>query len=138
MDDDQTPAWLPLAEAAHRLGITVDALRKRARRGLVEVRKGNDGRINVLVTGQPAAGQEPDNLDEVLDLRAEVERWRSLAEERGLALARAEAQVEAARAVAVADVATARAEVEAAERIVADLKAQVAWHRLPWWRRLLG
>lgn len=86
MDDDQTTAWLPLDKAAQRLGTTVDALRKKVRRGLVESRKGNDGRIMVLATDQPAAKQELADQEEVLDLKEDVERWRTLAEERAIAL----------------------------------------------------
>jgi hypothetical protein len=50
----------------------------------------------------------------------------------------AKAQVEAARAVAIADVATVQAETATRDQIVADLREQVAWLRLRWWRRLLG
>jgi hypothetical protein len=131
MDEDRTPTWLPLAEASQRLGITVDALRKRARRGLVEARRGNDGRIVVLVSDQTASGQELDNLDEVLALQADIERWRAIAEERGLELARAQVQIEAARAVAAA-------EVDAKAQIIAELRTMLAEARKPWWRRLLG
>lgn len=58
-------------------------------------------------------------------------------------------QAEAVRAVAIADVATARAEVEAKELVLAELR-QVLEHerargdrleaelRRPWWRRLIG
>jgi hypothetical protein len=131
MGEDRTPTWLPLAEASQRLGITVDALRKRARRGLVEARRGNDGRIVVLVSDRTAAGQELDNPDEVLALQVDVERWRAIAEERGMELARAQAHVEAARAVAAA-------EIEAKAQVIAELRTMLAEARKPWWRRLLG
>lgn len=162
MDDGQTGEWLPLAEASQRLGVTVDSLRKRVRRGHVMARKGNDGRVLVHVPvqpdGQPTAGRWPadgeawldDGLaEELAAARADVERWRVLAGQREVALARAEAQAEAVRAVAIADVATARTEVEAKELVLAELR-QVIEHeraranrleaelRRPWWRRLIG
>jgi hypothetical protein len=120
MDTDQTAAWLPLAEAASRLGVTVDSLRKKASRGLVEHRKGNDGRITVLVGGETAASQWLADPDELAEARAETERWRTLAEERGIELARAEERAAAAK------------------EIIADLREQLAWHRRPWWRRWRG
>jgi hypothetical protein len=40
--------------------------------------------------------------------------------------------------VAIADVATAQAEVVAKEQVIADLREQVAWLRLPWWRGWVG
>lgn len=61
---------------------------------------------------------------QVADLRVEV--------------ATAQGQVDAARAVAVADVATARAEIDAQAKLVDELKAMLAELRRPWWRRLLG
>src|SRR5215217_533329 len=105
MTDDQSPPWLPLGEAAQRLGITVDALRSKVRRGLVEHRKGNDGRIMVAVTGEAPPSQGLVDLDELAEARAEVERWRTVAEERGIELARAEERVTATERVAAAEVA---------------------------------
>src|SRR5918993_742154 len=96
MDTDQSAAWLPLAEAAQRLGVTVDSLRKKASRGLVENRKGNDGRVMVLVSGETAAGHWLADPDELVEVREETERWRALAEQRGIDLARAEEKAAAA------------------------------------------
>jgi hypothetical protein len=50
-------------------------------------------------------------------------------------LARAQEQVEAARVVAAADVAAAQAREAALRELVAELKAQLAEARRPWWRR---
>ncbi len=86
MDTDQPAAWLPLAEAAQRLGVTVDSLRKKASRGLVEHRKGNDGRVMVLVSGETSAGHWLADPDELAEVREATERWRALAEQRGIDL----------------------------------------------------
>jgi hypothetical protein len=148
MDMSETTHWLPLAEAAQRLGTTVDALRKRVRRELVMARRGQDGRVEVLVTPELAASPSPDigigearhRLDEGETLRLlvqleeaheRVEVWRSAAEA---------AKVEAAglRAERDAVVATAAAKVEAAERVIIELRAMLADARRPWWRRLVG
>ena len=132
MDEDRTPAWLPLVEASQRLGMSVDALRKRIRRGLVEARKGNDGKVVVLVAGTlTLASQGPDmasqglaDLDELAEAKTDVERWRSLAEERGAKLAAAEAvQAELRRAL--------QREQARADRLETDA-------RRSWWRRWLG
>jgi hypothetical protein len=174
MNDDEAAAWLPLGEASQRLGISVDALRARIRRGLIEHRKGNDHRVVVLVPAETPTGHGLNRDESALDrLRAELERARgealktleratraeaalaiaeAMAEERrALAeqlraelgesrvnFARSEAERRAAQAVAVADVATARAEAEAAQKVIAVLEEQLRQARRPWWRRWLG
>ena len=79
MDSDQAPG-LPLAEAARRLGISENALRKRVRRGTVEAVKGTDDRWYIYLpanngqaadqaSGQATArpsGQAPDALTDAL------------------------------------------------------------------------
>jgi hypothetical protein len=131
MDTDQPAAWLPLAEAANRLGVTVDSLRKKASRGLVEHRKGNDGRVMVLVGGETTASQWLADPDELAEARAETERWRALAEQRGIDLARAEERATAAERVAAAESA-------AKDQLIDELKAMLAEARRPWWRRWIG
>jgi multidrug resistance efflux pump len=138
MDTDQTTAWLPLAEAARRLGVTVDSLRKRASRGLVEHRKGNDGRIVVLVDGETAASQWLADPDELAEARAEAERWRALAEQRGIDLARAEERATAAARVAEAEVKAARDQLDRELARVARLEEELRELRRPWWRRFVG
>src|SRR3954447_6074127 len=55
METGQPEVWLPLAEAAVRLGTTVDAMRHRIRLEQVRARKDNHGRWTVLVDGEQAA-----------------------------------------------------------------------------------
>jgi DNA-binding Lrp family transcriptional regulator len=110
------PVLLPLAEAASRLGLHPSALRSRIRRGLVTARKGNDGRILVEV----AADARPDHGEVAVspedELRAELDFMRGQLED---------ARVVAAKAVAERDaaVATSVAKVEAAERVITELRA---------------
>jgi hypothetical protein len=59
----------------------------------------------------------------MVDLRVEVTK--------------AQAHVDAVRAVAIADVATARAEIDAQVELIAELKALLADARRPWWRKLI-
>src|SRR3954453_17033217 len=84
----QPSEWVTLAEASQRLGATVDALRKRVRRGQLEARRGNDGLVYCLVAGQlpsgqglangqPEAGHKPDGTDvETALLREELTEAR--------------------------------------------------------------
>ena len=66
-------AWMPLAEASRRLGLTVDALRHRIRKGELDSRRGNDGRVLVLVGGEPpASGKLADDGAELALLRDEL------------------------------------------------------------------
>jgi hypothetical protein len=56
MDQGNGARWLKLAEAAPQLGLTIDGLRARIKRGQITTRKGNDGRLLVSVA---ANGAEP-------------------------------------------------------------------------------
>jgi hypothetical protein len=126
VDADQPGQWLSLAEASQRLGATVDALRKRVRRGQLEARRGNDGLVRVLVLDQPPAGHgladvqpeaghEPDGADlEVALLREELTEARERA-------AKAEGIAEA-MASRIQDMASALSKAEArADRLEAAL-----------------
>jgi hypothetical protein len=139
MDSDQPSEWLPLAEAAARLGTTVDALRKRVRREQIQARRGNDGRLHVLVGGR-TDGQEADLVQPparlLLDLeeaREGQERWREVAEQARERAAKAEGEL-AAEARRSTDLAAAL-EHKRAER--AKLSSELAEARKGWLERLL-
>src|SRR4051812_21814085 len=129
---------LPLAEAASRLGLHPSALRSRIRRGLVMAKKGNDGRLLVKV----AANAKPDHGGVMAspedDLRAEIDFMRGQLEAARIAAATAVAERDAAMA-------TSAAKVDAAERIVTELRARgdrleaaLAEARRGWLERLLA
>jgi hypothetical protein len=139
MDNDQTPAWLPLGEASQRLATTVDALRKQIRRGRLQSRKGNDGRLLVLVPGgQPVASPVQDSgrtvaspvqdedrtvaslLDKLDRTRLDLEQLQATV----LTLTERAARAEGANA--------------ALREFVDELKQQLAAARTPWWKRWLG
>jgi hypothetical protein len=141
-DDDHAGSWLTLSEAAERSGLHKEALRARAKRGQLQARKNNRGETLVMVPpelltaaqgdGQGAAqGQTEQLTDLVRELEGELA-------EAQVKIARLEERIEAARAVAIADVATAKAEVEAKERYVRQLEELLAAANRPWWRKLLG
>ena len=138
--------WLTLTEAAQRSGIPREAIRARARRGLIPSRKDNRRQtvvqlpIDLLAgAGQGTARAESEGLaglpTGMADLMAEVAELREQ-------LARAESMVEAAKAVAKAEVAMAEArgeaQVAALRELVEELKLQLAEARRPWWRRWFG
>ena len=64
---------------------------------------------------------ESDLLSEVAELREKLARAES----------RLESDLTAAESTRVAQVA-------AKDEVIAGLREQLAWHRLPWWRRLRG
>ena len=138
--EDVGTTWLPISEAAPRLGMTVDGLRSRIRRGLVTPRKGNDGRLLVPVsmdgaaTGHDRSVDTLDGHDDALDeLRAENTELRvtvARLEERLAASDRLNA-VEAKRSTELMDTLTA-------ERARADrLEAALAEARRPLLLRLI-
>ncbi len=58
MDTDQADG-LPLAEAARRLGISENALRKRVRRGTITAARGADGRWYVYFSNATGLAEGP-------------------------------------------------------------------------------
>ena len=127
MAGDESTAWLPLGEASQRLGISVDALRARVRRGLVEHRKDNNRRIVVLVGDQappsrsPVGDESADRMRQERDeASAEADHWRAQAKQ---------ARIEAAGY---------KAQAEAKEVLIAELRELLAAARRPWWQRWIG
>ena len=47
------PRWVPIREAAVELGMTWEAMRAKVKRRTIRSRKGNDGRVLVLIDGVP-------------------------------------------------------------------------------------
>jgi hypothetical protein len=121
--EDGSASWLTLSEAAPRMGLTVDGLRSRIRRGLVKPRRGNDGRLLVALSvegaegghGPVQPGHEPiHDDDEAERLSATVTELREEVMEARLAAGQAAAERDAANAM----LADARAK---AERLEAQL-----------------
>ena len=151
--------WVALGEFARRMGVTRAAVYGRASRGTLTTRpRGNRG---LEVLWQPAQrhpnghgnGKGDDHGNGKGDVthdvtaavllgcldRAENELAVASARvtELRIQLATAHSERDAARAVAIADVATAQADTAARDAVIAELREQVAWLRLPWWRRLV-
>jgi hypothetical protein len=124
MDDGQ---WLPLADASRALGQSVDALRHRVRKGELDSRKGNDGRVLVLVSGAPvASGSPPEASAELALLREHVEELTSRA-------SRAEGELAGVREALVrADASLAQARTD-----LAEIRRELAEARKGWLERLL-
>ena len=125
---------LPIAEAASRLNLHPSALRSRIRRGVVTAKRGNAGQLLVEVpaNAKPASDEAaPSPTSPHDDLAAEIDELR-----RELS----EARIREARTMAERDTATATAaaKVEAAERIITELRAMLEDARRPWWRRWVG
>jgi hypothetical protein len=152
MDDgDQSGDWLPVQEAAMRLGTTESGIRNRIKRSTLRHRRGNDGKVLVFVplTDLSAAGRRPDHDEPMADrqpdgdelaaslrqVRDELEAWRRQAEERGTALAEARAEARLLREGWERERENLERERARGEKLEA-LLAELA--RRPWWRKLLG
>lgn len=130
--DPASTLFLPVSEAASHLRLTPNGLRSRIRRGMVRTKRGNQGQHLVevprdppLVHDQPLT-QEPDE-----ELLVELDALRRELGEERLTRARVEerlAGIERAHA----------AELGARDGTIADLRAELARLRLPWWRRFVG
>ena len=135
--------WLSLTEAASLTGLDREAIRARARRGVIPYRQGNRGQWLVQLPADLTAASDKAEgtaaADFVADLQAELVEVR-------IALARAVAERDAAKAVAVAEMVAEAAEAKAENRLLresldrerarADRFEELL--RQPWWRRLLG
>jgi hypothetical protein len=163
MDQGNEPAmlWLKVAEAAPQLGLTVDGLRARIKRGQVSTRQGNDGRLLVSVAANGAdtrhalalngagtghdpshalsanGSAEPDLLPDLLAARERAARAEG--ELAGLREALATEARRSADLLASLELERARADAAlAAERARGDrLEAALAEARKGWLERLL-
>jgi hypothetical protein len=144
-------ARMTVADAAERLGITKEAVRKRISRGTLRSDKDTDGTVHVYIpsSGTPSGTASEvigrDELvealrDQIEDLRRERDEWREQARvaDRLLAAAleRIPPQLEAPRAE------RASPESEASPGPTdapteASVEAQEGVQR-PWWRRVFG
>ena len=139
-DANQTGVWLRPDEAASRLGTTVEAVRSRIRRGSLQSKRGNDGRVRVLVHATEPDQADPDGDRALIDrentadwLRTErnealleADHWRSVAETERTSRVRAEAELDASRTML------------GHERARGDrLEAALAEARRPWLAKVL-
>jgi len=152
-----------LPSAAKLTGLTVDALRKRARRGRIVQVKSNDGTVHVQLTtadleafrrewashrpdapsetSSPPPSQHPAAVQADLALQERVARAEATVGELRAALEWAQGQAEAAVTLAEArrdDVTAALVRAARAEGEAEGLKAALKEARRPAWRRLLG
>src|SRR3712207_6434984 len=109
---DDATLWLYVEEAAERLGLRPAALRTRIARGQHPHRKDNRGRLLVPVSAAfalPSPNKDGRRQDEEVErLRQRVEELTTSLHEARLALAKAEAAGEIAKAKAEAEVAAQR------------------------------
>lgn len=135
MDDpdashDASTVFLPVSEAASRLGLTPAGLRSRIRRRLVTTRKGNQGQWLVEVPRDP-----PVRHDALVthddDLQTEVDALRRELGEERLARARMEERLAGIER-------SHNAELGAKGALIGELRAMLADARRPWWRRWTG
>jgi hypothetical protein len=146
MDDDQDGSWLTLDEAAQKLGLSKDAIRKRVLRGKLQARRGNNGTIRVLVTSEMLAGRVQDGPGQVQDdgwtghllVQLEEAREQASALVRELAQAMERAARAEGRADALQQQTFSQAEQVVAERARGDrLEAVLAEARRPWLAKVL-
>ena len=130
--------WLSLTEAAELTGLDREALRSRARRNLIPSRKGNRGQLLIQVPTDFTNGHDRDDdrdsRERDRDLAGLREAMTDLVAEVGelrVALARAEADRDAARAITTAELA-------AKDQVITELRTMLVELRRPWWRRWLA
>lgn len=127
---DNVQDSLDIAEAAARLGVSTETVRKRLQRGKIKGFKAPDGSWRVVLPSQDSPGQQPGqgpdivqdkpgqpNQDLVTALREEVAFLRTQLQARDEEIRRAHILLQTAQ-----------------QQATALLPAP----RLPWWRRWLG
>ena len=137
---------LDLRHAADVLGLTVDAVRKRVKRGTLESEKDADGRLYVFLdTDQESASprSDTDRLISTLEeqLRAERENVRAEREAHAEARRLLAAALERIPPQLEAPSEPSESSTEAPEprpSTTGPPEAQEPAERLPWWRRVFG
>ena len=133
MTDDDGLHWLPLPEAATRLGKSTDAIRSMVRRDKIAIKKGNNGGVLVGVTVKDGQATADDQATD--GLGDEVEHWRRLAEIRAIELATLTERLAGLEAVSAARIAAVEADVAARDVVIAKLEELLAKLYRPFWRR---
>jgi hypothetical protein len=149
--------WLDVGTAAHELGISTDAVRKRIARGSLRSDR-EDGHVRVwLDVGETEAGREAqvdgEALVEVLqdhitDLRVQLEAEREARRRADTIIAQL-TQANAALAARVPELEAAESHEDASEGAAegtptssapgqGTMGAQNDSQRVPWWRRMFG
>jgi hypothetical protein len=139
---DEGTAWVTVSEAASRLKLTPYGIKSRIRRGTLRARQGNDRRLLVGIPANlpTAAEDEVTNLpadrlnEQHQEMEAEVEYWRTVAQNAQIEAARFEERLAAAERREADLSATVSAERARGDR----LEAALAETRRPWWERLIG
>ena len=131
MDGD----WVTYAEAAARLGVSIEAVRQRAIRNKWARTLGNDKRARVRLPDEPYPSQTPviRPSDQALTdaLKAHVETLKGDIEALRAQLAAAGADLESERA-------RTSTAISAFAALADRLDALAAERAKPWWRRLTG
>src|SRR5215210_6979487 len=130
-------------EAAERLGVSVEAVRKRVKRGTLDSDKGEDGRRYVYLDDAPDAGgpqPEPDTLtselrDRLRYVEQQLEQERQAHGEARRLLAAALERIPAIEAPEEAPQAPEPDEEQQQGRGTVGSEPQAAPQR-PWWRRV--
>ena len=133
--------------AARRLGRSPDAIRSAIRRGKLSGRVGNNGKWLVFLPAGAAGASDVDQPETGALRRStdsqqlEIDRLRAeLEQERRLSADRMAAADDRLATIAELRERVGRLEGEAAGHaaLVDELRASLAWARLPWWRKLFG
>ncbi len=146
-------AWVTYAEAAARLGLSVEAVRQRAIRNKWARMLANDKRARVRLPDEPYPTQTPTvrASDQALmdalrehnaTLKADIERLEAQLRIEADRLARAEARAEKQAAESAEQLAAERQRADKAiaafAALAGRLDALAAERTRPWWRRLVG
>jgi excisionase family DNA binding protein len=157
---------ITVQEAAQRLGVKEDAIRKRIQRGSMRHEKAEDGRVYVWVdAAQDTTQDEPHTSrdeyrdtaqdDRLEDLREQVAYLRRQLDEEREARRRADvilgqlsqANAEQARTIRAIEASTSEEPTEAAETVEEALDSQIPTEEAQaggeprersWWRRIFG
>lgn len=134
MGDGMTETWLTYADAAARLGIKADSIKRRARARRWPRRTGNDGLVQIQVPEDALPDRRPDNPPNIPDSIRPEDPPLAVLRERAEAAER-EAAAQAARADALAEqIADLRTE---RDRLLTIIERHASEAR-PFWSRLFG
>ncbi len=135
--------WLTYRELANRLGVGVEAARRRAQRACWSRQHGNDGKTRVHLPDDYEIERRPDGAGAVLPLHPDGALDAISPERETIAaleghVATLKADVERLEADLAAERARTEKAIAAFAALAERLDALAAERARPWWRRLVG
>jgi hypothetical protein len=129
---------LDVTAAAQLLGISSDAVRKRAERGRIESERDADGKLYIMLDTDTPEADRRDDRDQLVEfLRSELAAWQEEARRKDHIIAALTERIPELEAASEAR-GTPVSSSEEQERGTGSAEPEMVTERPSWWRRWFG